>query len=103
MKTLDHVVEILRKHKEDLKNKYKVKHLRILDPSAMEVLVSDEDEEREEIGIVVDFEEYPTLLGFVRLKRELEELLGVKVGLYTEGGLDSLIDSFIKRGKFMEV
>jgi len=91
MKTINEAIDILREREEELKRKYKIKSLKVLDSRTMEFLnYGLEEGEKEEIGIVADFEETPSLLKIVELKLELEEILGIKVGVYTEGGLSSL-------------
>lgn len=91
MKTLNEVVEIIRMHKEELKSKYKIKSIKIFGSYAR-----GEQKETSDIDIIVEFEEYPTLVEFIRIQEELESLLGIKVDLLTEGSISPFIRPFIK-------
>jgi len=91
VKTLNEVVEILRMHKEELKSKHKIKSIKIFGSYAR-----GEQKETSDIDIIVEFEEYPTLVEFIRIQEELESLLGIKVDLLTEGSISPFIRPFIK-------
>jgi len=91
VKTLNEVVEILRMHKEELKSKYKIKSIKIFGSYAR-----GEQKETSDIDIIVEFEKYPTLVEFIRIQEELENLLGIKVDLLTEGSISPFIRPFIK-------
>jgi len=90
MKTINEVAEILRRHKEELKSKYKIKSLKVLDSRITEFLNYGLEGEKEEVGIVIDYKEPLTLIELISLEEELSSLLDAKVGVYTERGLSSL-------------
>ncbi len=76
MKTFNEIKEILSSHKEELQSKYKVKEMKIFGS-----YVKNEQRERSDVDILVDFYEVPDLLKFIEMERYLEEILGVKVDL----------------------
>lgn len=78
--TLQEVMQILREHLPDLKNRYGVQSLGIFGS-----YVRGEQKARSDLDILVTFEEraeHPlTLLEFIALENELSKMLGVKVDL----------------------
>jgi len=91
MKTLNEVLEILRMHKEELKNKHKIKSIKIFGSYAR-----GEQRETSDIDIIVKFEKHPTLVEFIKIQEELENLLGIKVDLLTEESISPFIRPLIK-------
>jgi len=91
MKTLNEIIKTLKEHKEELKNKYKIKEIKIFGSYA-----KGEQKETSDIDIIVDFEEIPTFIEFVKIQDELKNLLGVKVDLLTEESISPFIKPFIK-------
>jgi predicted nucleotidyltransferase len=88
MKTLSEIKEILRKHKKELKEKYKVKSIAIFGSYAR-----GEQTEKSDIDIMVEFYE-PIGLKIVDLKDYLESILNVKVDLITK---NSIQNPYIKK------
>ena len=86
MKTLSEIKEILRKHKKELKEKYKVKSIAIFGSYAR-----GEQKETSDIDILVEFYKTPDLIEFVDLKYYLEDILGIKVDLVTKNALHPMI------------
>ncbi|WP_456374743.1 nucleotidyltransferase family protein [Methanocaldococcus sp.] len=86
MKTLSEIKELLRKHKKELKEKYKVKSIAIFGSFAR-----NEQKETSDIDILVEFYKTPDLIEFVDLKYYLENILGVKVDLVTKNALHPMI------------
>ena len=86
MKTLSEVKEILRKHKKELKERYKVKSIAIFGSYAR-----NEQKETSDIDILVEFYKTPDLIEFVDLKYYLENILGIKVDLVTKNALHPMI------------
>jgi len=86
MKTLSEIKEILRRHKEILKKKYKVKSIAIFGSYAR-----NEQKETSDIDILVEFYKTPDLIEFVDLKYYLEDILGIKVDLVTKNALHPMI------------
>lgn len=79
MKSLQEINEILRLHKDELKEKYKIKEIGIFGS-----YVRGEQKKRgSDIDIIVEFEEedVPGLLKFIEIERYLERLLRKKVDL----------------------
>ncbi|BER93429.1 MAG: uncharacterized protein PWP60_806 [Candidatus Atribacteria bacterium] len=91
MKTLHEIIRVLGEQKEGLKKKHKVKMIKIFGSYAKE-----EQKESSDIDLIVDFEEPPTFIEFIRLQEELEKLLGVKVDLLTEESISPFIKPYIK-------
>jgi len=81
MKTLEEIKEIIKQHKGELSEKYKVKEIALFGSC-----VRGDQDENSDVDILVDFHE-PVGLLFVHLADFLEELLGMKVDLVTEEGI----------------
>ena len=75
-------LHILAEHHQELRERFGVKSLRLFGSVAR-----DEASEGSDVDVLVDFEEVPTLFGFLRLRTYLQDLLGAKVDLITETGL----------------
>jgi len=75
-------LHILAEHHQELRERFGVKSLRLFGSVAR-----DEASEGSDVDVLVDFEEIPTLFGFLRLRTYLQDLLGAKVDLITETGL----------------
>ena len=82
MKTLNEIKEILKKHKKELKEKYKVKSIAIFGSYAR-----GEQTEKSDIDIMVEFYETPDYLKFFELEDYLSNLLGIKVDLVIKGAI----------------
>ncbi len=91
MRSLQEVVEILNRHKDELRKKYKIKRIRIFGSYAEGTQRKSSD-----IDVIVDFEELPTFIEFMRIQEELEKLLNVKVDLLTEEEISPFIKPYIK-------
>ncbi|WP_423792287.1 nucleotidyltransferase family protein [Methanocaldococcus indicus] len=89
MKTLKEIKEILRKHKKELKEKYKVKSIAIFGSYAR-----GEQTETSDIDILIDYYEPISLLKLIELEDYLSELLGVKVDLVTK---NSIHNPYVKK------
>lgn len=81
MKTLKEIKNTLTKHKEKLKQNYKVKKIGIFGSYAR-----GEQKETSDVDVLVEFEE-PVGFAFIHLADSLEELLGVKVDLTTKDAI----------------
>ena len=90
MKTLDEIQKILRQQKEFLRKKYKIKEIGIFGS-----YVRGEQRYTSDVDILVDFEEIPSLLKFVKLENYLSEVLGVKVDLVEKKALKPRIGKHI--------
>ncbi|MBN2157705.1 MAG: nucleotidyltransferase family protein [Candidatus Lokiarchaeota archaeon] len=75
-------IELLKEKAKE----YKMKLLAIFGSYARE-----EQKEESDLDILVDFEESPSLLSFIRMENELSDLLGVKVDLVTKNSLHPIL------------
>jgi len=73
---------ILKRHKQELKQKFKIKELGLFGS-----YLRGEQNRRSDIDILVDFEETPGLLQFVAMERYLSELIDKKVDLVMKSAL----------------
>lgn len=76
MKTLEKIKRILVLHKQELKDKYKIKEIEVFGS-----YVRREQNESSDIDLLVEFEETPDLLTFINIESYLEKLLKKKVDL----------------------
>jgi len=81
MKSLKEIKEILKKHQEEIRQKYGVKSIGIFGSFAR-----NEQTEVSDIDIIVEFER-PIGLKFFELADYLEKILGLKVDLLTLNAL----------------
>ena len=81
MKSLREVIGMLADHKEELRQKYKVREIGIFGS-----VVRGEQREISDVDILVDFEK-PIGWDVVDLADYLEAILGVKVDLVLKGGV----------------
>ena len=81
-KTLEKIKQGLREQKPDLVAKYKIKEIGIFGSYAC-----SQQQPESDLDILVDFDEFLSLLEFVGLEQELSESLGVKVDLVMKSGL----------------
>ena len=70
------IEKIIRQHKKELIEKYKIKRIGIFGS-----YVRGNQKKRSDIDILVDYREIPDLLKFIELERHLEKLLKKKVDL----------------------
>ncbi len=82
MKTLTQIKAVLTQQKPYLVTKYKVKQLGLFGS-----WVRGEQRAQSDLDILIDFEEYPSLLTFVGIQEELSDYLGLKVDLVMRSGL----------------
>ncbi len=79
MKSLKEINEILKAHKKELYEKYKVTEIGVFGS-----VVRGELKRKSDIDILVDFEEVPDLLKFINLERYLSRILMKKVDLVSK-------------------
>jgi predicted nucleotidyltransferase len=77
MKTLDQIRKVLKEHKDEFAERFKVSKLGIFGSYAR----GDHDEESD-LDVIVEFAQ-PVGFEFIHLANRLEELVGVKVDLLT--------------------
>ncbi len=83
---------ILEAHRQELRERFGVKSLRLFGSVAR-----DEASEQSDVDVVVDFDETPSLFGFLRLQGYLRDLLGTKVDLVTESGLKERARPYVEK------
>ena len=82
MKSHKKIQEILKDHKKDLAEKYKVKAIGLFGS-----YVRAEQGKRSDVDILVEFQEVPDLFKFIELEIYLERILKKKVDLVEKNGL----------------
>ncbi|MFN4219328.1 MAG: nucleotidyltransferase family protein [bacterium] len=89
---LEKIINILRKHKEELKKKYHLKKIGIFGS-----YVRGEQSSKSDVDILVEFEEDAKigLLEFINMENYLSDLLGVKVDLVERVALKPRIGKHI--------
>ena len=80
--SIQKIKRILLLHKQDLSDKYGVREIGIFGSFARE-----ENRENSDIDILVELGKPMGFFKFIRLEREVSELLGVKVDLVTKNAL----------------
>jgi len=97
MKNLEEIKEIIRKHKEELKEKYKVKSIAIFGS-----YVRREQKEESDIDLLVEFDEPVSLLHIVSVENYLSDILGIKVDLVLKKNFrEELREIIIKEAIFV--
>ena len=86
VKTLRDVQRVLLAHKGELREKYGVKRIGIFGSYSR-----GEQREDSDVDVLVEFERPVGFIEFIRLQEYLENLLGVKVDLVTNGTLKKRI------------
>ncbi len=80
MRSFEEIMDILKKHKNEIKNKFGVKEFGIFGS-----YVRNEQKEDSDIDILVEFKEgYKTFDNYMDLKFYLEELFGLKIDLVSK-------------------
>ena len=82
MKSPKKIEEILKEHKKDLAEKYKVKEIGLFGS-----YVRGEQRKRSDVDILVEFQKVPDLFKFIELEIYLERILKKKVDLVEKNGL----------------
>ena len=89
-KSLDEIKEIIKKHKDELKEKYSVKEIGIFGS-----FVRGEAKEDSDIDILVEFEKPIGLFKFLELEEYLSNLIGREVDLVSKKALKPHIGKHI--------
>ena len=77
MRTLEEIKKMLKEHEKILKKKYKTRQIGIFGSYVRE----EEKERKNDLDILVDFDDGITLLKFIEMENYLSDLLGIKVDL----------------------
>lgn len=92
MKTRKEIEETLKKHKPQLRERFKVKEMGIFGS-----YLRDEQKEDSDIDVLVEFDEPISLLQFISLERNLSEIIGEQVDLVMKTALKPRIGRHILR------
>lgn len=90
MKTFEEITEIIRRHKEDFREKFGVKEIGIFGS-----YVKGEQDADSDVDILVDFFKSTTLFKFAELENLLSDTLGKKVDLVMKKALKPRIGKHI--------
>ena len=85
-------LRILEANRQELRERFGVKSLRLFGSVAR-----DEASEQSDVDVLVEFDETPSLFGFLRLQGYLRDLLGTKVDLVTESGLKERARQYVEK------
>ncbi|MGC8871031.1 MAG: nucleotidyltransferase family protein [Brevinematia bacterium] len=97
MKNLDEIKEIIRSHKKELEEKYKVKSIAIFGS-----YIRGEQKIGSDIDLLVEFEEPISLLKIVSLENYLSDILGIKVDLVPKKNIrEELREAIIKEATLL--
>jgi predicted nucleotidyltransferase len=88
----DQVLAELRRHRQDIEQRFAIKHLSIFGSAARDELRDDSD-----IDVLVEFKGTATFDGYMDLKFYLETLLGRKVDLVTHDAVKPRIRPMIEQ------
>ena len=90
MKRVDEIKETLKKHKGELRQRFRVKEIGVFGS-----YVKGEQKKKSDIDILVEFEEPIGLFAFMDLEENLSTLLGTKVDLVSKKALKPRIGEHI--------
>jgi predicted nucleotidyltransferase len=86
MQTVYEIIEIIKKHKEGLKEEYGVKEIGIFGS-----YVRGEQKEVSDLDILIELEKPIGFVKFLKLEKRISSLLGIKVDLVTKKALKPFI------------
>ncbi len=87
----DKALDLLEEHRADLR-RFGVRSLRLFGSVAR-----GEASAASDVDLLVDFAEKPSFSGYMKLRIFLEDTLGAKVDLITEGGLRERVRPFVEK------
>jgi len=90
MKRVDEIKKTLKKHKGELRERFRVKEIGVFGS-----YVKGEQKKKSDIDILVEFEEPIGLFAFMDLEENLSTLLGTKVDLVSKKALKPRIGEHI--------
>lgn len=88
----EQVVSTLHQHRDEMQQRFAMRHLSIFGSAARDELREDSD-----IDVLVEFEGLPTFDGYVGLKDYLEDLFGTEVDLATEAMVKPRLWQYIEK------
>lgn len=89
-RSVDEIRQGLQAHLPELRSRYGVTYLGIFGS-----YVRGEQKTTSDVDILVEFDRSGTLLDFIHLQNDLEDLLGVRVDLVEKSGLKAAIRSYV--------
>lgn len=89
-RSADEIRQDLRAYLPELRERYGVTYLGIFGS-----YVRGEQKKTSDVDILVEFNRSGTLLGFIHLQNDLEDLLGVRVDLVEKNGLKPAIRPYV--------
>ena len=97
MKSLEEIETILRAHKDELREKYRIKELGLFGS-----VVRGEHKRGSDVDILVDFDQAPDLLKFCEVEIYLEKILRQKVDLVRKPALrPELRDQILSEARYI--
>ena len=90
MKKLEQIKNSLRKHKREIKQKYKVREIGVFGS-----YVRGDQKKGSDVDILVEFSKDPGLFKYLELEGYLSRVLGSKVDLVHKSALKPLIGKYI--------
>jgi predicted nucleotidyltransferase len=91
VKTIEEIKRILKEHKEELRDRFKVKEIGVFGSYVR----GEQKRKGSDIDILVEFEEPIGFLEFLGLEEYLSDLLGAKVDLVSRKALKPRIGGYI--------
>lgn len=91
MRKIEEIKEVLKEHKEELREKFKVKEIGVFGSYVR----GQQKKKNSDIDILVDFEEPIGFFKFMDLEEYLSNLLGIKVDLVSKKALKPRIGEYI--------
>ncbi len=88
----DQVLEILEQNRDELRERFNVRSLRLFGSVAR-----DEASDASDVDILVGFSGPRTFRGYMDLRIFLEDLLGMRVDLVTESGLKERVRPYVEK------
>jgi hypothetical protein len=88
----DRILALLNQHREEMRTRFKVKHLALFGSAARDEMSGTSD-----VDMLVEFDGAATFAGYMDLKFYLEALLGCSVDLVTEKALRSEIRPYVEK------
>jgi hypothetical protein len=85
-------LSLLESHRDEIRRRFSVRRLALFGSTAR-----DDAREDSDVDVLVQFEGSATFDGYIALLSYLEQLLGRKVDLVTEGGLKPRVRPFVER------
>ncbi|MFQ6052425.1 MAG: nucleotidyltransferase family protein [Candidatus Hydrothermarchaeota archaeon] len=97
MRMIEEIKEVLARHKEELREKYKVKEIGIFGS-----YIRGEYKKKSDLDILVEFEEVPGLFKFIELEDYLSKILRIKVDLVRKKALrEELKDGILREAIYI--